>query len=105
MATTTTDTDGKLTGNLTEFAERVLDVARNMKKAGRFSEHKVWIHAVWALGDFEPSLIEFKQLLVAAHRERLLTLCRLDLVEAADRYDVRRSQTTYLDAEFNLIVI
>ena len=56
-------------------------------------------------GRFEESLVEFKQLLVEAHRARLLTLCRLDLVEAADPYDVRRSRTLYWDVEFNLIVI
>lgn len=101
---TMTEKDGKVI-DLAEFAGQVIDVAQNMKNSGRFSEHKAWIHAVWALGNFEPSLIEFKRLLIAAHRERLLTLCRLDLVEAADPYDVRRSRATYLDAEFNLILI
>lgn len=89
---------------LEAFAKRVMEVARGVNGIGRFSEHKVFIHAVWALGDFEPTLVEFKQLLIAAHRDRLLTLCRLDLVEAADPYDVRRSRTSYMDSEFNLIL-
>lgn len=103
---TTTETNPEITiTELTEFAEHVLDVARHVNGAGRFSEKKVWIHAVWAFGSFEPSLIEFKRLLVAAHRERLLTLCRLDLIEAADSYDVRRSRTSWMDCEWNLIKV
>lgn len=89
---------------MTTFAEEVIETARTMK-AGKFSEHKAFIHAVWAVGGFGMNLPQFKAALLQAHRDGLVRLCRLDLVEAANINDVRMSRIEYMGAEFNLIKI
>lgn len=89
---------------LETFAKRVKAAAARVPSAGRVGA-KAWIHATWAIGQFDETLDEFKALLVEANAARLLDLVRCDLVEAFDRFDVRRSRVEARGAEFNFIRI
>jgi hypothetical protein len=65
----------------------------------------VWKH-VRDWSEFQSvDLPAFKEKLLAANRERLLTLSRADLVQALDPRDVLDSETTYLNAAFHFLKI
>ncbi|MEZ4298671.1 MAG: hypothetical protein R3B70_27220 [Polyangiaceae bacterium] len=90
------------------FAARVL-AAANASKTGRFGRDKVFIsHVVQQLaregadvGDVEG----FKTRLVAAHRRKLLSLSRADMIEAMNPQDVDESETRHLNATFHFVKI
>jgi hypothetical protein len=90
---------------LPAFAKRVNATAKRMiaRGVGNFGDDKVFTHAVWAVGKFDLTLPDFKEMLLHAHKARLLTLSRADLVEAMDPYDVKRSLITNGGAEYNFI--
>jgi hypothetical protein len=88
--------------DLPAFAARVLDVARQTR-TGRFGDNKVFIsHVLRALGSKE-DVEALKGRVLEAHRARLLTLARADLVEAMDPRDVAESEVRYLHATFHFI--
>jgi hypothetical protein len=92
---------------LRTFAERVKEAAK-ASTTGHFGEDKVFISHVWrVLQDQVQGLDEraFKDRLVEANRERLLSLSRADLVEAMDPKDVADSETRYLGASFHFIAL
>lgn len=95
------------TANLETFAAAVRAACLATPAAGRVGavSPKVWIHAAWAVGRFDMALIEFKRMLLAANRARLLDLSRCDMPEAFDPYDVRHSGVSDRGAEFNFIRI
>lgn len=98
----------KYPDTLEGFASRVSDVCAEMlarRSSGTFGDDKVFTHAAWAIGRFDEPLTEFKRRLLEAHRERLLTLARADLVEAMDPYDVKRSKIEHHNSEWNFIKI
>jgi hypothetical protein len=84
------------------LAARIRLIAADAPKAALVGR-KIWIHAAWALGQFEVSLDGFKAALVEMNRLGLLSLSRCDLVEAFDPYDVKRSRVEHMGATFNLI--
>lgn len=95
--------------DLEAFANTVKAAARHCP-TGRFGGYKVFISHVWEqLRNDQPfqtlGLAGFKEKLVEANRERLLTLSRADLVQLMDPADVRASETTYLTATFHFILI
>jgi hypothetical protein len=93
-------------GELERFATRVTEVASRCE-SGRFGASKVFISHVWRRwleeGAGRELLAEFKQQLIEAHRRRLVTLSRADLVERMDPRDVAESEASYLDARFHFI--
>ncbi|QRN97424.1 hypothetical protein JRI60_52270 [Archangium violaceum] len=93
--------------DLRGFAERVREAAK-ASTSGRFGEDKIFISHVWrSLRDQLQGLDEksFKDRLIAANRERFLSLSRADLVEAMDPADVADSETRYLGATFHFIAL
>lgn len=75
----------------------------------RFGDRKVFVSAIWRSINEDPRLHgideeEFKQLLLLAHRERLLTLARADLVAAMNRYEVAESEIKADGATFHFVV-
>lgn len=90
------------------FAERVLSAAR-ASKTGRFGDDKVFVSHVLrqlqAEGFAIPDVDAFKERLVAAHRAKLLSLSRADLVQAMAAEDVDGSETRYLNARFHFVRI
>jgi deoxyribodipyrimidine photolyase-like uncharacterized protein len=64
---------------------------------GRFGDRKVFIAALWRQLRTQPSfhgmtIKEFKDRLYEAHRQRLVTLARADLVAAMDPTEVAESE-------------
>jgi hypothetical protein len=95
--------------DLDTFANTVKAVARTCP-TGRFGDNKVFISHVWRQLQDQPQiaplgLAGFKQKLVEANRENLLTLSRADLVQLMDPADVRESETAYLNAAFHFILV
>lgn len=95
--------------DLPTFAATVKAAARDCP-TGRFGDNKVFINHVWRHLRNESSfpaldLPAFKEKLVEANNARLLTLSRADLVEVMNPADVQESQTRYLNAEFNFILV
>jgi hypothetical protein len=90
---------------LQTFAAAVKAAAAQVPAAGRVGAvcPKVWVHAAWAVGQFDLTLPEFKALLAEANRLGLLSLSRCDQVEAFDRRDVRRSMVEADGATFNFV--
>lgn len=88
------------------FAERILSAAK-ASKTDRYGGNKVFISHVMrqleregvAVGDAE----KFKDRLVSAQRNGLLSLTRADLVEAMDPADVEASLTKYLSTTFHFV--
>lgn len=93
--------------SLFQFAARVHASFATMPAKGVFGGDKVWTHAAWAwsgAGKEGMTLPEFKGLLWESHRAGYLELCRADMIEAMDPYDVKRSEIrTEMGATFNLI--
>jgi hypothetical protein len=95
--------------DLESFANTVKSVART-SPTGRFGDNKVFINHVWRQVEDEPrfaplGLAGFKEKLVEANRENLLTLSRADLVQVMDLVDVRESETAYLNAVYHFILV
>ncbi len=93
--------------DLRTFAERVKEAAK-ASTTGHFGEDKIFISHVWrTLRNQVQGLDDrtFKDRLVEANRERLLSLSRADLVEAMDPTDVADSETRYLGATFHFIAL
>lgn len=94
---------------LVQFAARVHASFATMPARGLFGGNKAWAHAAWAwsgAGKEGMTLPEFKGMLWECHRAGCLELCRADMVEAMDAYDVKRSEIlTEMGATFNLILI
>ncbi|HEX8434019.1 hypothetical protein [Archangium sp.] len=92
---------------LRTFAERVKEAAK-ASTTGHFGEDKVFISHVWRILQKQARGLDertFKDRLVEANRERLLSLSRADLVEAMDPRDVAASETRYLGASFHFIAL
>jgi hypothetical protein len=86
---------------LAGFAARVVAAAQ-ASPTGRFGDDKVFIwHVMRHLGVNDE--VAFKQRLIDAHRARLLTLSRADLVDAMDPQDVARSETRYSNATYHFV--
>ena len=81
------------------FAQLVLETARAISGVGRFNENLVFIYSVWQAGRglFDPSLVTFKRMLLSAHAERLVRLCRLEHPGFSDPVIVRKSCTPRQD--------
>jgi hypothetical protein len=93
--------------DLRTFAERVKEAAK-ASTTGHFGEDKVFISHVWRILQRQAQGLDertFKDRLVEANRERLLSLSRADLVEAMDPKDVADSETRYLGASFHFIAL
>lgn len=76
---------------------------------GRFGDRKVFISALWRMLRTHPRLRgmtgpAFKQRLFEAHRARLLTLARADLVAAMDPSEVADSEYDAGGATFHFVV-
>lgn len=106
---TTTEEPAREEFDLPAFAVTVKAAARDCP-TGRFGDNKVFINHVWRRLRGESSfpaldLPAFKEKLVEANNARLLTLSRADLVEVMNPADVQESRTSYLNAEFNFILV
>jgi hypothetical protein len=90
----------------------LIDAARDAAQAARdgvFGDRKVFISSVWRTLRARPAwealaLDEFKQQLVAAHRNQQLVLARADFVSAMDPELVEASETRTDGATFHFIV-
>lgn len=76
---------------------------------GRFGDRKVFIAAIWRDLQDDPrfasmSAEEFKRRLLEAHRQRLLTMARADLVAAMDHNEVIGSEIHDRGATFHFVV-
>jgi len=88
-------------------AVRAAAVTAARADSGRLG-HKVFISAVWRHLHGDPRFAampidRFKQLLVDANREGLLTLTRADLVTAMDPGEVAASEIRHLGATFHFV--
>ena len=95
--------------DLEAFANTVKSVART-SPSGWFGDNKVFISHVWRQLADEPQfatlgLAGFKEKLIEANRENLLTLSRADLVQVMDPADVRESEAAYLNAVYHFILV
>ncbi len=95
--------------DLTAFANTVQAAARDCP-TGWFGNNKVFISHLWRHLHGEPAFAKldlpaFKQRLVEANREGLLTLSRADLVQLMDLTDVAESETTYENAVFHFVLV
>lgn len=86
------------------FAQKVINVAKRCK-TGWFGDKKIFISHVWRAFNqqIEIPIDDFKDLLVKANHQGLITLARADLVDAMDPNDVMESRTNYLNGVFNFI--
>ena len=107
-AANTNDPRSRAQPSLADFAAAVREAA-GMPTVARFHD-RAYIGSVWDhLRGRGPAghltLPEFKQLLVAAHRDGLLRITRADLVGAMDRDEVDRSEARYRDATFHFVAL
>jgi hypothetical protein len=75
----------------------------------RFGDRKIFVSALWRVAHDDPRLTgmsfeQFKKALVVAHRERLLTMARADLVSAMDSSAVEASEIAADGAQFHFVV-
>ena len=90
-----------------DFAE-ITQAAATATVEGRLGDYKVFIGRVWkTLQQQHPglqlSLAEFKQRLVTANQQRLLTLSRADMAYALDANDVAASAINHMNSTFHFI--
>ena len=95
------------TFDLTVFANTVNAAARECR-TGRFGESKVFINHVWNSLKDEPmlrgfDLTRFKEKLIEANRDHLLTLTRADMAAHLNQRDVLESECHYFNSEFHFI--
>lgn len=100
-----TNTQTALT--LEEFAKTVLEAAENTQ-TGHFGTHRVFISHVWKTfqqqhPETDCTLEAFKQRLIEANRQRLLTLSRADLGHTLDAEDTSNSEIIHLNRTFHFI--
>lgn len=91
---------------LINFAEMVIHASKRVPNDLRFGRYKVFIDHVWKTCPFDLRMMtneDFKDMLMACHRERLLTLSRADLVQAMDPLVVKASESRYMNAEFHFV--
>lgn len=93
---------------LEKFAQGVLEAATNTEE--KFGERKVFIYKVWETlkqrdVDGELPLEDFKQKLIEATREGLISLSRADLSYTQNQADVAASETTNLNAAYHFVNI
>lgn len=91
---------------LSEFAQVTLQAAKATKN-GRLGDNKVFISAVWETlhqsSALQISLHDFKQHLLAANQQQLLTLSRADMSYALDPEAVSASELTHMNSTFHFI--
>ncbi|TKC94593.1 hypothetical protein [Polyangium fumosum] len=93
-----------------DFAARVQAAANSSRNAWPTSgSDKVFVSVLFAElaasgATVGIDLDAFKACLLEAHRARLLSLSRCDLVEAASAADVEASVIRYLSAEFHVVM-
>ena len=91
--------------DLPAFAAAVLDAAPDCP-TGWSGDDLVLISHLWNhVKDRFPDFSGFKEKLLAANRDRLLSLSRADLVQALDPQDVRDSETSFMNATFHFLKI
>jgi len=95
--------------DLEAFANTVLAVARK-SPSGRFGDNKVFINHVWRQTKDEPqfptlNLPAFKEKLIEATRENLLTLSRADMYEELPASDLDEAETAYQNTVFHFILL
>ncbi|WP_166825570.1 hypothetical protein [Thalassoroseus pseudoceratinae] len=93
--------------DLNQFSLQVQHAAQSVDQP-RYGESKVFIQHVWDAfrkqsDGSEWSLAEFKERLVEANRENLLTLSRADLVGAMDRQLIESSEIRLPHATFHFL--
>ena len=101
-------TSSETTG-IHDFVGEVIETARQ-SATGWFGKEKIFIaHVYRCYRERFPhrsiDMAAFKNQLIQAHRQKLLTLSRADLVEAMPHQDVAESETTYLNARYHFIRI
>ncbi|MBX3010231.1 MAG: hypothetical protein KF832_01945 [Caldilineaceae bacterium] len=91
---------------LQDFAQATLEAAR-ATQAGRVGDNKVFISAVWETlqqsAGSQISLSAFKQQLLTANQQRLLTLSRADMSYALDQNAVSASELKDMNSIFHFI--
>ncbi|WP_121970640.1 hypothetical protein [Leptolyngbya sp. BC1307] len=92
---------------LEDFANTVLAAAKDTEE-GWFGDHKVFISQVWKTlssqqPDWNLTLDEFKQKLLAASRKEWINLSRADLGYSLDSEDVAASEIIHLQSQFHFI--
>lgn len=95
--------------SLDEFAAAVTAAARR-PGVTRFHDDRAFIGSIWEnmrgrAPVFDMPLDQFKEKLVAAHRQRLLRMSRADLVQAMDPAEVARSEARYMSATFHFVAL
>lgn len=90
-----------------EFAKAALKAARTTEE--RFGDDKVFISQVWRTfqeqSSYALTLDQFKNNLLEANRQHLLTLNRADLSYALNTDDVKTSEISHLSSTFHFIRI
>lgn len=100
------------TSDVAEIVREVIPTVRakagpDGRPATRFGDRKVFISALWRSARDQlngMSIEQFKKALLVAHRERLLTLARADLVSAMDSGAVAASRLSEGGADFHFVV-
>jgi hypothetical protein len=90
-----------------EFAQ-ITKEAATATQDGRLGDYKVFIARVWETlqqqhPNLQLSLAEFKQRLLTANQQRLLTLSRADMAYALDPEDVAASEINHMNSTFHFI--
>lgn len=90
-----------------EFAQATKKAAI-ATQGGRLGDYKVFISRVWETlqqqrPDLQLSLAEFKQWLLKANQQRLLTLSRADMAYALNADDVSASEISHMNSTFHFI--
>lgn len=89
---------------LADFAAAVREAA-HLPTVAKFHD-RAYIGSVWDhMRGHDLTLPEFKQRLIAAHRDGLLRITRADLVGAMDQSEVERSEARYQDATFHFVAL
>jgi hypothetical protein len=94
--------------DLKQFAQTVMEAARQTREG--WVGDKVFISRVWKeiqnKGGFEGMTFEaFKDRLVQANHQRLLSLSRADLAPLMDQQDVLASEIKHMDATFHFLLV
>jgi hypothetical protein len=96
--------------DLPAFANTIKAAARDCPREGWFGDNKVFINHVWRRLWDDPGfprldLPGFKQRLIEANADNLLTLSRADLVQVMNPTDVSESETHHLNAVFHFVLV
>lgn len=90
-------------------ADGIGDESNGGKARGRFGEQKVFVSAIWRRLADDPrfanmTVEQFHRKLLDAHRQRLLTMARADLVAAMDDNEVVESEINANGATFHFVI-